>query len=56
MTRKHFERIAQVFRVNKQCYNEQRRVHEALIDDMCIELKSINPRFDEQKFRAACNG
>lgn len=50
MTRKHFERIAQVFRVNAP------DVSDALLDDMCVELKAINPRFNAATFRAACKG
>jgi hypothetical protein len=60
MTRKDFERIAQVFRVayNKPGYTSDRTATwdalDAMLDDMCVELKAINPRFDEDKFRKAC--
>ena len=60
MTRKDFERIAQVFRV---AYNVRRYTSDMItvssalddmLDDMCVEFKAINPRFDEARFRAAC--
>ena len=61
MTRKDFERIAQVFRVNRPIetvmdvsYRPRYNVWRHMLDDMCIELKAINPRFDEARFRAAC--
>ena len=62
MTEKDFERIAQVFRVNHDAnhYNaagkeiaEMTRCN--LIDDMCVELKAINPRFNKETFIKACN-
>lgn len=55
MTRKHFERMAAVFRVNQPSYNDQKMLWSNMLDDMCIELKAINPRFDEDKFKEACN-
>lgn len=56
MTRKHFERIAQVLRVNGNLLTEdQQYIWDAILDDMCVELTAINPRFDEAKFRQACN-
>ena len=54
MTRKHFERIAQVFRVNKYAFAHDEGFSDT-INDMCVELTAINPRFDEAKFRQACN-
>lgn len=62
MTRKDFERIAQVFRVNHDANHFNavgKGVAEAmrcnLIDDMCVELQAINPRFNEETFRKACS-
>lgn len=60
MTRKDFERIAQVFRVNNQPHSSRgdsyadATLWQDLLDDMCIELQAMNPRFDEARFRAAC--
>ena len=64
MTRKDFERIAQVFRVNQPDWNEvvnwpnkehtKAQLWRSMVDDMCVELKAINPRFNEVIFRAAC--
>ena len=55
MTRKHFERIAQVFRVNQPLHVGQCLLWANLLDDMCVEMKAINPRFDEAKFKEACH-
>lgn len=59
MIRKDFERIAQVFRVNRPIETDKNlrsryNVWSRVLDDMCVELKAINPRFDEARFRAAC--
>lgn len=64
-TREHFERIAQVFRVNRvdRSDHRKRRHHNwikdkmwhQLLDDMCVELAAINPRFDADRFKEACN-
>lgn len=85
LIRKHFERLAQVFRVNYPIEHQRRTVGSSdwrrvkklddawsidqcaavlgrrqvmwrdLVDAMCVELKAINPRFDEDKFRKACD-
>jgi len=61
MTRKDFERIAQVFHVNDPCsptaaicMPDEEGLWYGMLDDMCIELKAMNPLFDEARFRAAC--
>ena len=54
MTRKDFERIAQVFRVNAPSNVGAQQTWAFMLDDMCIELQAMNPRFDEARFRAAC--
>jgi hypothetical protein len=55
------QRIAQVFRVNRPretvmdtSYRSRFNMWRGLLDDMCIELQAMNPRFDEARFRAAC--
>ena len=62
MTRKDFERIAQVFRVNVPHSATEagywvtgvtERWYD-MLDDMCVEFKAMNPRFNEARFRAAC--
>lgn len=65
MTRKDFERIAQVFRVNRVDRSDHHNwpnhnwtkdiMWRSLRDDMIAELRAINPRFDEGKFRKACD-
>lgn len=56
MTRKDFERIAQVLRCNgNSLTDEQHDIWEAILDDMCVELKAINPRFNKETFIKACN-
>jgi hypothetical protein len=66
MTRKDFQRVARVFRVslanrtdhhnwpNTEWYKD--KLWNEMLANMCIELKAINPRFDEDQFREACNG
>lgn len=54
VTRKDFERIAQVFRVNQPEEAGAVFIWHNLIRDMCGELRAINPRFNEETFRAAC--
>ena len=60
LTRKDFERIAQVFRVNSPHFGRRDASYAAaemwqeLLDAMCIELQAMNPRFNEARFRAAC--
>ena len=60
LTRKDFERIAQVFRANSPHFWRRDDSYAAaemwqeLLDDMCIELQAMNPRFKEARFRAAC--
>jgi hypothetical protein len=54
MTREHIERIAQVFSVNKYAFANEESFNDT-IDDMCVELKAINPRFNEETFRKTCN-
>ena len=65
MTRKDFERIAQVFRVsivdrtqhhnwpNPNWYKD--KLWLDMRDNMITELKAINPRFDEERFKKACD-
>jgi hypothetical protein len=54
MTKKDFERIAQVFRVNQPFSGNGSVLWANLRDDACIEFKAGNPRFDEARFKAAC--
>ena len=60
MTRKDFERIALVFRVNKPLHIDTdsnlwaNRQWLSMLNDMCVELQAINPRFNEETFRKAC--
>ena len=56
MTKKDFERIAQVFRCNKPSGFNQVAAHtwHFIVEDMCTEFKAINPRFDAVRFKAAC--
>ena len=55
MTKKDFERIAQVFRVNEPTNIGAHQTWGFLIEDMCVELKAINPRFNKETFIKACN-
>lgn len=51
MTRRDYTLIAEVLRVNYQ----PTEAYAALIDDMAANLASTNPRFDADRFVAACN-
>jgi hypothetical protein len=55
MTRKHFERLAQLMRVHKPADNSSTEydLWEAMLEDLIIELAGINPRFDVDRFRDA---
>jgi len=55
MTRKHFEAIAEVLRVNKPSKGSQ-TVWNNIVDDMAANLKMTNARFDKQRFIDACTG
>lgn len=62
LTRKDVERIAQVFRCNRPPTSKKDRRHldawyiwTGLQYDMCVELSAINPRFDVEKFKEACD-
>jgi hypothetical protein len=63
MTRKDYERIAQVFRVNKpsventtsvRAYYAEMLLWETMLGDMHVELRAINKNFDSEKFESAC--
>ena len=57
MTRKDFELIACVLGDNRPPREMEMAIllWHNVIDDMCVELKAINPRFNEETFRKACN-
>lgn len=46
MTRKHFNTVAHAIKTMQS--------KEDLINKLCKEFKLINPRFDEQRFKATC--
>jgi len=49
MSRKDFIKIAYVL------HNWKDKLPNGFINDLCIELMSINPRFDTDKFKDAIN-
>lgn len=53
MTRKHFQRLAQVMRVHKPADNNSAEYHlwVNMLADLIVELQAMNPAFDEDKFR-----
>lgn len=57
MTRKHFQRLAQVMRVNKPDDNGSTAYHlwENMLADLIVELQAMNPSFNEDKFRDWAN-
>jgi|TARA_R100000655_G_scaffold95626_1_gene137702 hypothetical protein len=52
MTRKHFIEIAKIIREHTDKTNKEG--FEMFVDELCITFKQINPRFDSQRFKAAC--
>jgi hypothetical protein len=52
MSRKHFIEIAKIIREHSDKTNLAG--FEMLVDELCITFKRINPRFDAQRFKAAC--
>jgi hypothetical protein len=64
MTRKDYERISQVFRVNKpywftrennETHAAQMRIWNCMLDDTCVQLNTTNSRFDHVRFVEACH-
>ena len=58
MTRKHFIEIAKAIKFNTiYSNNSTRRIikKDALINDLCVVFKQLNPLFDYNKFEEACN-
>ena len=57
MTRKHFERLAQVMRVNLPEYGtEALDLWLGVVIDLAFELEAMNPNFDRERFISACQG
>ena len=59
MTRKHFKQLAQMIKDNHRLAsvrgNPMHVIDSAnFIDELCIFLKTQNPRFQEDLFREAC--
>ena len=55
MTRKHFEKIAEIIRSNKAGYfNNGLAQKNDLIDKLSNYFITINTRFDKEKFKYAC--
>jgi len=58
LSKKYYKRIAEIIRTSKRLnaeYTECIDVIE-LIDELCIFFKENNPRFDKDRFVAACCG
>ena len=58
MTRKHFIEIAKAIKFNTiYSNNSTRRIikKDALINDLCVVFKQLNPLFNAQLFKDACN-
>ena len=53
MTRRHYIEIANILTNTRAFYSEFRR--KKVIEAFCKFLKSDNERFDEDKFKKACN-
>ena len=46
MTRKHFRQLAHAIK------NTSNKEH--LVDELCVILKQVNPRFNQTMFKDAC--
>ena len=59
MTRKHFQLIAEVIKQlpSFECEQDSDVVrHSAIVARFAEALATTNPRFDQERFAAACNG
>jgi hypothetical protein len=61
MTRKHFEAVARILREERQLQRERpQRTDDQRTTYIASELAAVfqadNPRFDRQRFIAACTG
>lgn len=59
MTRKHFEIIARVLHSVKPNFHDaqtqgESSMWDSIVREFCNVLQTINPRFDADKFIAAC--
>ena len=52
LTKQHFIKIAEI--INKHINIPHRYINLNVIKDLSIYFKSINPLFDEVKFKDAC--
>ena len=56
MTKKHFidiTRIISEFRHNAHMFESPEIMLESMIQELCVEFRLINPKFDAAKFKAA---
>ena len=57
MTRKDYVLIADALRRSKpESYSDEIIAWNDVVNNLCINLEYENDRFDEKKFRKACNG
>jgi hypothetical protein len=56
MTRKHFEALARIMRLNAEQAETQeaRHIVAGVASDLASYLYQTNPRFDRDRFLAAC--
>ena len=54
MTKKHFKAIASIIKDSKTQYSRNKINKDILINDMCALFSAMNPRFDKQRFKDAC--
>lgn len=52
LTKKHFKEIANI--LNKNRYNSDGEFRGELLQDLSNYFKTLNPKFDEVKFKEAC--
>ena len=57
MSKRDYEMLARIMRVNRQFHSADRNASEVIdniVGDLAVALASDNPRFDEERFIAAC--
>jgi len=57
MTKKHFKQLAQVIKDNTHGIIDTNTLYinrDDLVDELCVILKQVNPRFNTTMFKDAC--
>jgi hypothetical protein len=55
LTRKHYIEVAARYKDKKPTYSEFLKIWREEVESLCNMFKRDNPRFDETRFKTACN-